>query len=164
MSYVIAAPELLATAAADVAGIGSSLSAARSTPSTTGLIAAAEDEVSAAITALFFGHGQALEALSAPAAPQAPQASASPRTATCTSQGAIRVVDHSGRRGERSTALSYDFDSLASDCVTVTTTSCSKRLLTEPLTLERGVWTIPGEYVRYGANHHLLENPNGHQH
>ena len=69
MSYVIAAPELLAAAASDVAGIGSSLSAAHSAaaPSTTAVIAAAEDEVSAAIASLFSGHGQAFQALSAQA-------------------------------------------------------------------------------------------------
>jgi len=52
MSYVIAAPEMLATAAADVAGIGSSLNAANA----------------AAIASLFSGHGQQFQALSARAA------------------------------------------------------------------------------------------------
>ena len=70
MSYVIAAPEMLATAAADVAGIGSSLNAANAaaTARTTAVIAAAEDEVSAAIASLFSGHGQQFQALSARAA------------------------------------------------------------------------------------------------
>ena len=69
MSFVLAAPEFLATAASDVAGIGSSLSEAHSTAaaSTTSLVAAAEDEVSTAIAALFSGHGQAFQALSAQA-------------------------------------------------------------------------------------------------
>ena len=70
MSYVIAAPEMLAAAAADVAGIGSSLSeanAAAATP-TTGVLAAAEDEVSAAIAALFSAHSQGFQAVSAQAA------------------------------------------------------------------------------------------------
>ena len=60
MSYVIAAPEMLAAAAADVAGIGSSLSDANAsaTASTTAVVAAAEDEVSAAIASLFSAHGQ----------------------------------------------------------------------------------------------------------
>ena len=55
MSYVIAAPELLAAAAADVAGIGSSLSAAHGVAAapTTAVMAAAQDEVSAAVASLF---------------------------------------------------------------------------------------------------------------
>lgn len=49
MSYVIAATDMLAAATADVAAIGSSLSAARAVAPapTTGILAAAEDEVSA---------------------------------------------------------------------------------------------------------------------
>ena len=69
MSYLIAAPDMLA-AAADAAGIGSSLSeayAAAMAP-TTRVIAAAEDEVSAAIAALFSRHGKAFQAISAQAA------------------------------------------------------------------------------------------------
>lgn len=48
MSYVIAAPEMLATAAADVDGIGSAIRAASASAAgpTTGLLAAAADEVS----------------------------------------------------------------------------------------------------------------------
>jgi triacylglycerol lipase len=67
MSYVIAAPEMLAAAAADVAGIGSSLSEANAAAATqtTGVLAAAEDEVSAAIAALFSAHGQGFHALGA---------------------------------------------------------------------------------------------------
>jgi hypothetical protein len=70
MSYLIAAPEMLAAAAADVAGIGSSLSAAHVAAglSTTAVIAAAEDEVSAAIAALLSDFGQGYQALSARAA------------------------------------------------------------------------------------------------
>ncbi len=70
MSYVIAAPEILAAAAADVAGIGSSLDAANAaaTGRTTAVIAAAEDEVSAAIAALFSGHARQFQTLSAQAA------------------------------------------------------------------------------------------------
>jgi triacylglycerol lipase len=70
MSYVIAAPEMLAAAAADVAGIGSSLSEANAAAATqtTGVLAAAEDEVSAAIAALFSAHGQGFHALSTQAA------------------------------------------------------------------------------------------------
>ena len=70
MSYVIAAPEMLAAAAADVAGIGSSLSEANAAAATqtTGVLAAAEDEVSAAIAALFSAHSQGFQAVSAQAA------------------------------------------------------------------------------------------------
>jgi hypothetical protein len=70
MSYVIAAPDLLAAAATDVAGIGSLLTAAHAaaTRPTTAVIAAAEDEVSAAIASLFSGHAQQFQALSAQAA------------------------------------------------------------------------------------------------
>ncbi len=70
MSYVIAVPDMLAAAGADVAGIGSSLRAANVTAATptTAVVVAAADEVSAAIAALFSGHGQAYQALSARAA------------------------------------------------------------------------------------------------
>lgn len=55
MSYVIAAPEMLATTAADVDGIGSAIRAASASAAgpTTGLLAAAADEVSSAAAALF---------------------------------------------------------------------------------------------------------------
>jgi len=61
---------MLAAAAADMAGIGSSLNAANAaaTSPTTAVIAAAEDEVSAAIASLFSGHAQQFQALSAQAA------------------------------------------------------------------------------------------------
>jgi len=70
MSYLITAPEVLAAAATDAAGIGSSLNAANAaaTTHTTAVIAAAEDEVSAAIASLFSGHGQQFQALSTRAA------------------------------------------------------------------------------------------------
>jgi PE family len=70
MSFVVAVPDMLAAAAADVAGIGSSLSEANTaaTASTTRVIAAAADEVSAAIASLFSSHGTAFQALSAQAA------------------------------------------------------------------------------------------------
>ena len=70
MSYVITVPDTLAAAAADVAGIGSSLSEANSAAAapTTAVVAAAEDEVSAAISALFSGYGKEFQALSAQAA------------------------------------------------------------------------------------------------
>jgi triacylglycerol lipase len=70
MSFVVAAPEMLASAAADVAGIGSSLSAANAAAAapTTAVTAAAGDEVSAAITSLFSRHAQQFQTLSAQAA------------------------------------------------------------------------------------------------
>ena len=66
MSFVIAVPELVSTAAGDLAGIGSALSSAGAAASvpTTGIVAAAEDEVSTAIAALFEAHGHAYQALS----------------------------------------------------------------------------------------------------
>ena len=70
MSFVIAAPEMVTSAATDLASIGSTISAANAAAAapTTGVLAAAEDEVSAAIASLFSGHGQAFQALSAQAA------------------------------------------------------------------------------------------------
>ena len=70
MSYVIAAPEMIAAAASDLAGIGSTLNVANAVAAapTTGILVAAEDEVSAAIAALFSAHGQGFQALSAHAA------------------------------------------------------------------------------------------------
>ena len=70
MSYVIAAPEIMTTAATNLATIGSNLSAAHTAAATqtTGVLAAAEDEVSAAIAALFSAHGQGFQALGAQAA------------------------------------------------------------------------------------------------
>src|ERR1700751_4192679 len=70
MSFVVAVPEVLGTAATDLASLGSTLSAANAAAATptTGVLAAAEDEVSAAIASLFSGHAQAYQALSAQAA------------------------------------------------------------------------------------------------
>jgi hypothetical protein len=70
MSYVIAAPDMLAAAAADVAGIGSSLCEANgaAAASTTSVVAAGSDEVSAAIASVFSGHGKAFHGLTALAA------------------------------------------------------------------------------------------------
>jgi PE family len=70
MSFVNAAPELLESAAHDLAGIGSSLSEAAGLAAapTTSIVAAGADEVSVAIAALFGNHGQEFQALSAHAA------------------------------------------------------------------------------------------------
>ena len=69
MSFVIAAPELVQGAAQDVAGIGSSLAEATSTAAgpTTGVVAAAQDEVSLAIASMFGNFGAEFQALSAQA-------------------------------------------------------------------------------------------------
>ncbi len=60
MSFVFATPGVLATATTDLASIGSALSAANLTAAgpTTALPAAAADEVSAAVAALFGDVGQ----------------------------------------------------------------------------------------------------------
>ncbi|MCV7075677.1 PE family protein, partial [Mycobacterium szulgai] len=69
MSYVVVTPQLLTVAATDLAGIGSSLSqagAVAATP-TSSVVAAAADEISGQIAALFGAHGQAFQAASAQA-------------------------------------------------------------------------------------------------
>jgi PE family len=70
MSYLVAATEHLASAATDLANIGSTVSAATAAAAgpTSLLQAAAADEVSAAVTSVFAGHAQAYHALSAQAA------------------------------------------------------------------------------------------------
>lgn len=70
MSYVIAAPEIMTSAATDLAAIGSDLSAAHTAAAaqTARIVAAAEDEVSTAVAALFSAHGQGFQALGAQAA------------------------------------------------------------------------------------------------
>ena len=69
-SYLIAAPEALATASADLSGIGEAIREATTAaaPSTTGIVPAAADEVSAAIGRLFGTFGEDFHALSAQAA------------------------------------------------------------------------------------------------
>jgi triacylglycerol lipase len=69
MSFVIAMPELVSSAATDLSNIGSAVTAAHAAAApTTGVLAAAEDEVSAAIAAVFSAHGQGFQALGAQAA------------------------------------------------------------------------------------------------
>ncbi|MGB9308114.1 MAG: PE family protein, partial [Mycobacterium sp.] len=70
MSFVIAGPDFLASAATDLSNIGSTLSGANAAAATqtTGVLAAAEDEVSAAVAAVFSAHGQGFQRLSAQAA------------------------------------------------------------------------------------------------
>ncbi|MDT5258670.1 MAG: hypothetical protein QOD10_3750 [Mycobacterium sp.] len=64
MSHLFTAPETLASTAADVEGIGSAITMAGSNASgpTTGLLAAAEDEVSAAVANLFGVYGKEYQA------------------------------------------------------------------------------------------------------
>jgi hypothetical protein len=65
MSSVTAAPELISTAATDLANIGSNLSAAHkaAAASTVTVLPAAADEVSAGIADLFSQHAQGYQAL-----------------------------------------------------------------------------------------------------
>jgi len=67
VSLLVVTPEVLTSAAADLDGIDSALNAAYRAASvpTTGLAAAAADEVSAAVAALFNGYGKEYQALSA---------------------------------------------------------------------------------------------------
>jgi len=70
MSYVNTAPQLMAGAAAEVAGIGTAIDHAHAVaaPATTFVLPAAADEVSAAAAAFFSESGQAFAALGAKAA------------------------------------------------------------------------------------------------
>jgi hypothetical protein len=65
MSFVITAPEMMTAAATDLAGIGSALSEAHTAAmaATVGLVPAAADEVSAAVTHLFSGYAQGFHEL-----------------------------------------------------------------------------------------------------
>jgi hypothetical protein len=67
LTSLFAAPEALAAASADVSGIGEAIRAATASwaPSTTGIEAAAADEVSAAIARLFGSYAEAFQAGSA---------------------------------------------------------------------------------------------------
>lgn len=67
MSFVIASPDIVGSTATDLAGIRSALSAANAAAlaPTAQIQAAASDEVSAAISALFGDYGQAYQTLSA---------------------------------------------------------------------------------------------------
>ena len=68
MPFVIAAPEMMVSAASDLAGIGSIIDAANAAAlPITVVMAAAGDEVSVAIAALFSSHARAYQSLSAQA-------------------------------------------------------------------------------------------------
>jgi PE family len=66
VSLLVVVPELVESAAADLKSIAAELNAVHAAAAvpTTGLVAAGADEVSAAVAALFSGHGQAFQALS----------------------------------------------------------------------------------------------------
>ncbi len=70
MSYLIAAPEALGSTATDLASIARTLNTANASAAaqTTKIVAAAKDEVSAAVAALFSDHAQAYQAASVEAA------------------------------------------------------------------------------------------------
>src|SRR5262245_21765224 len=65
MSLVVAVPDFLGAAATDLARLGSTLNTASAAAAgqTIGVAAAAEDEVSAAIAALFSAHGKGFQSL-----------------------------------------------------------------------------------------------------
>ncbi|OBG31931.1 hypothetical protein A5673_03265 [Mycobacterium sp. E3198] len=70
MSYLAVAPEFLSSAATDLSAIGSAVTAAHTAAAapTAGVVAAADDEVSAAVASLFSSHGREFQAVSAQAA------------------------------------------------------------------------------------------------
>jgi hypothetical protein len=68
-SFAVVATEIVAAASVDLDGIGSALTLGNvaATPATIGVVAAAEDEVSLAVAALFSDHGQTFQQLSSQA-------------------------------------------------------------------------------------------------
>lgn len=70
MSFLTAVPDAIATAAGDLANIGTTLGNAHATAvaPTTNVLAAGADEVSAAVAPLFSGRAQAYQGLAAQAA------------------------------------------------------------------------------------------------
>jgi len=70
MSYVLASPDLIAAAAADVAALGSTVNAAHmaAAASTVAVVPAASDEVSTGVAQLFSGVGQEFHHLAGQAA------------------------------------------------------------------------------------------------
>jgi PE family len=103
MSFVIAAPEVLVAAASDLAGIGTTLSAANgaAAASTTRLLAAGADEVSAATASLFSSHAQDFHALGIQAAAfhdQFAQALNGGAGLICQRRGRQRPADSAERR------------------------------------------------------------------
>lgn len=70
MSFLFTQPELLRSAATDLASVGAKINDATTAAATpiTSVLAAGADDVSAAMAALFGAHGQAYQSLSAQAA------------------------------------------------------------------------------------------------
>ncbi len=70
MSFVLAVPDVMTDAATRLASIGSAISAAQAAAAapTTGVLAAAGDEVSSAVAALFSGYASGYQALGSQAA------------------------------------------------------------------------------------------------
>src|SRR4051794_14830330 len=70
MSFVVAVPDAVSVVAAELAGMGSTISSANAAAAlpTTAVMAAAADEVSAAIASLFGAHAHGYQALSSQAA------------------------------------------------------------------------------------------------
>ena len=70
MSFVFVSPDVVAAASRNLAGVGSAISQAHAAaaPMTTSVVAAAGDEVSASVAALFSEHGAAFQAAGAQAA------------------------------------------------------------------------------------------------
>ena len=70
MSYLLTSPELVTTAAAELEAIGASISTARAfaAPSTSGVLAAAGDDVSAAVADVFSTYGTEYQRLMTQAA------------------------------------------------------------------------------------------------
>ena len=70
MAFVLVSPEMMAAAATDVAGIGSTITAANAAAAlpTTGVASAAADEVSTAIAALFSQHAVGFQEVAGQAA------------------------------------------------------------------------------------------------
>lgn len=69
MSYVVTVPEFVGSAVGDLTNLASSINAARAAAagSTTGVLAAGADEVSAAIASVFSSHAHSFQSLSAQA-------------------------------------------------------------------------------------------------
>lgn len=113
MSFMLVAPEMLQTAAADAAQIGSAVRAgnlAAAIP-TTGLAAAGADEVSAAIAALFGAHAQEYQAAAAQAATYHEQFVGALTAAATTYAGAETSIA-SGLASAASKAASNGFQDL----------------------------------------------------
>ncbi|HWS92061.1 MAG TPA: PE family protein [Mycobacterium sp.] len=104
MSLLIAAPEMVAAAATDLAAVGSTISAANAAAAlpTTSIIAAGADEVSVILGALFGAHAEAYQALSAGRDVSQPICAATERGCgqlrRCRGGECVALADRSARR------------------------------------------------------------------